>query len=331
MKIITHCFQQIFLFIVLFSHCNMITAEEITPSMKKKVEMAFHGMDDSLLRINSGICRIVGHTTDSARNKKDENIFIAFDYSKKFYRCDNEIIRSLLTHEYYYEIWTSEYYSPTAERYPFAERRIASMLHMVDIQLIPFYSPIGVHLQYDYQEKHRKRLFLHKLLLADELPNNILHIKFEMNRDPGYQSVQAEYWLSKKYDYLPVHTEYSFGCQCDISWKNINHTWVPETYSQKSDHGYGVEWKIDWESVNEPVPHKYFDVTLLTDEEIPLYTTLESGESVKIGKFGPKPAPPPPLRPHVNWVGRFLMIAGTIMIIISIIKKIYDWRVKRNK
>jgi hypothetical protein len=37
-------------------------AAELTPDLKQKADILLRGIDDTIMRINSGVCRIVGET-----------------------------------------------------------------------------------------------------------------------------------------------------------------------------------------------------------------------------------------------------------------------------
>lgn len=309
--------------------------ESVQTGWSREAEIAIRGMEDSIIRINSGTCRIVGYTIDTANKKHDDDIFIAFDYGKKRYRLDSGIkdshlfIRSLQTHDYYYEVWKPGSFDSSAHRYPLAEIKTAPWLNMVDIQALPYFIPLGPRTPFDFQNIYQPTMFAHKLLECKNLDDDIVYLKFDMKRKSKVITVQQEYWLSQSKGFLPLRCEYSVGYSMDISWKSINDTWVPTSYLQQSRDGFGVSWKIDWESVNEPIDAALFDYNRLTDTPVPLYSN-ELGESVRIGTLGPTTEMGNLPSRGANVVKWFFMITGIFLITLGLGKKFYDWKMKQS-
>lgn len=85
-----------------------------------------------------------------------------------------------------------------------------------------------------------------------------------------------EYYIDIQNGYTVNHidmtalglTGYSIHQERDITWKNINNTWVPSAYTFRSYHTgidpdkahITVDWKIEWENVNEKIDPSLFEL-----------------------------------------------------------------------
>lgn len=306
-------------------------ATELTSDSKHKADIVLHEMEDSIMRINSGICKITGQTTDTTNNTYDNNFIIAFDYSRKLYRFDNTVkkIHGIVLTDRYYEASFSDKSSfAGAITSPFSKMKVSTFIDMVDVQAIPWFTPIGTKAPFDFQNEYKPMIFVHKILEYKILDDGLHYIKFDMVKAKNTHSMQMEYWLSSRYGYLPIRTEYSVGYVMNISWEQKNRTFVPSAYSFKSKNGRSVEWKIDWEQVNKPIPDNYFDPTQLFEQSIPLYTLESDDKLVKIGNIGKKEQPLSKPRDYI-YLQIALITSGLVMIIIAITKMIYD-RLKKK-
>jgi hypothetical protein len=316
-------------------------AEDLSLELQKKADYALQGFDDTLMRINSGICRITGKTIGTNGKVIEDDIFIAFDYNAHFYRFENgNLKRALLTPEFFYEIWHLNTPGVSVKRSS-ASAPEATSIHcmLVDIQNIFRFVPVGPHKPYAYQQSafHLKNKDIKKVNY-EELSNSLVRVRVVTPPEvliPEY----TEYIVDKNNGYTVQQIKRSVGYVFELSWKNINQTWVPVAYVFKAGPkfgNFGVEWKIEWEQVNGKIDPKMFslDEVLADQEDGAIMLSEELGSPpIIIGKVG-KGAPLPELLPPKSDYSMFrytLIILGIIMIIASIIKKIYDWRVRRNK
>ncbi|MDR3109357.1 MAG: hypothetical protein LBU65_06685, partial [Planctomycetaceae bacterium] len=80
-------------------------AGDLSPELQKNADYTLQGFDDTIMRINSGICRINGQSKVGSKTSDDE-FEIAFDFANNYYRFDRKgQCHSLRTPEYYYEFW----------------------------------------------------------------------------------------------------------------------------------------------------------------------------------------------------------------------------------
>jgi hypothetical protein len=57
-------------------------AAELTTNLKQKADILLYSIDDTIMQINSGVCRITGKTVEPGGNVINDDILIAFDYNK---------------------------------------------------------------------------------------------------------------------------------------------------------------------------------------------------------------------------------------------------------
>jgi hypothetical protein len=317
-------------------------AEELSPELQKKADSVFQGFDDTIMRINSGVCRITGKTIEPNGNKIDDDIFIAFDYNANFYSFENgNLKRALLTPEFFYEIWHPNTSSVSVKRSSASSPESTSAFcYLVDIQNIFTFIPVGPHKPYAYQQSvfHSQNNDIIKTNY-EELTNGL--VKVTTVTPPSVIIPEhAEYIVDKNKGYTVQQIKRDVGYVFELSWKNINQTWVPVAYVFKSGPkfgNFGVEWKIEWEQVNRKVDPKMFDLEeVIADQEdgaIMLSGELGSPPLIigKVGKgFSPLPEKLPP-KSNYRLLRYTLIVLGLIMIIISIGKKIYDWRTRQSK
>ena len=311
---------------------------ELSPELRKKADHALQSLDDTIMRMNSGICRITGKTINPNGEVIDDDILIAFDYGANLYRFDNgDLKRTLLTPEYFYEV--SALHTPfvAVNRSPASDPLSTGWpCCFVDIQYLYRFTVVGTYKPKKYQESefHLRNKDIIKVGY-EELPNGLIKVTTvtppttSSGMDPEYE----EYLLDKNNGYTLLKLKRSGGYTYELSWKKINQTWVPVSYVFDSGTKYGifgVEWKIDWEQVNEKVDETYFDLEeMLADQEEGAWLlTEERGSSPVItGKVGkgammlPEIASP---SKNVSYFRYFLVAAGLILILLALGKKFYD-------
>lgn len=317
-------------------------AADLPPDVQRKADQVFLGFDDTLMRINSGICRITGKTTKpSGKVIKDvinDDILIAFDYNAHFYRFDNgDLKRTLLTPEFFYEVWHPNTSQVSVKRSSASAPEATSIFcHLVDIQDVFRFVPVGPHKPYAYQQSafHENNRGIIKSHYED-LPNGIVRVT---TKTPPSVIIPefTEYLINTNNGYTVQHIKRSVGYVFDISWKSINQTWVPVAYVFKSGEqfgNFGVEWKIEWEQVNGKVDPKFFSLDeMLADQEdgaIMLSEELGSPPLI-IGKVGKGATPLSYMSlPNKYHRLRFWLVAvGTVLIIFALGKMWYDRKKK---
>jgi hypothetical protein len=302
------------------------SAAELTPDLKQKAEMVFHGFDDTIMRLNSGICRITGKTVEPGGNVINDDILIAFDYNNHFYRFDNgNLKKTLLTPDYFYEVWHPNDYAMSVKRSSVAAPEATSVFCLlVDIQNVFRFVPVGPHKPYAYQQLRFHKQNKEKITNYKELANGLINVTTEV---PTI-GITSEYLVNGNNGYTVEHIEMSNGYIRDISWKNINKTWVPVAYVFKSGSDFSVEWKIEWEQVNETVDPLFFSLEEMVGDQgegIPMFSEELSSLPIVIGRVGKgvtSTTDQPKIKyPYFRYI---LIITGLILMFIAFMKMLYD-------
>jgi hypothetical protein len=323
--------------------CNVIlpvnlSADELPVELKNKADLTLQGFDDTIMRINSGICRITGTTVRPGNEIVNDDILIAFDYSNHYYRFDNgKLIRTLLTPDFYYELWGVNEPAASVRRSSVSDIKVSNgRCDFIDIQSLYCFVPVGTHGPNGYQKSvlHRQIKQLKKLDYKDNV-NGLTSVTFEFPNPYNYDPpLTATYFINKTNGYTVQHIEYNCGYIMDISWKNINQTWVPIAYVLKTKSNFNVEWKIEWEQVNEKVDAKFFDLDeMVADrtEDVPMLSE-ELDSPIIIGKIGKDSKPLVEQPQRLQYIRLFLIIAGLVLLFIGISKKGYDrWKQKKKQ
>jgi hypothetical protein len=330
-----HFMMRYFLLAVLLGTVFVVSsfAVELTSDLKQKADMVFQGVDDMIMSLNSGICRITGTTIRPGGERINDEILIAFDYSKQLYRFDNGVrARTLLTPEYYYEVWNLNTLYVSIERSLAAEPHVSPHPNFVDIRALFMFVPVGPHRPNDYISLIHQKIDLFKSVNYEKISNDLVKIKKEFPNPEGYADpLSAEFIVNIANGYTVQHIEYSCGYKMEISWKQINKVWVPIAYVQKSNEGFGVEWKIDWEVTNKNISSQYFLLEeLVADQESVPIISRELGNPVQIGTLGKDVTSitdqPKIKYPYFRYI---LIITGLILMFIAFIKMVYDrWKKK---
>ena len=312
-----------------FSLCFLcmccLCAADVDVVDKQRVGMILSALDDSRMRINTGVCNITGNLS-----RGSDNITIAFDYHKGFYRFDqNENKRSLRTPDYYYESLDEHHpvtrqgthdFSPSWQIKPF------------DIRGLGFFSLTGPSWRRDYVKDERKCLFEDNPVSLEESANGVFVITFERTTE-NPPPIIRKYWIDSGQGFSLIRGEYGETVTIDMSWKEINETWVPTSFKLSSaDRNQSAEWKIDWLIVNEDVPEHYFDPNLLSNEGTYL-VSVELEQPIIIGDIRKGQELPGPLYvPEERRSSHFrniLMYLGIFFIVLGLGKKLYDYLRKR--
>ncbi|MDO5577055.1 MAG: hypothetical protein Q4F84_08245, partial [Fibrobacter sp.] len=263
---------------------------------------------------------------------KKDSIMIAFDYNKGFYRFDRDNDkrnRSLRTPDYYYEYVEEIQKNPIVMRQSVQERTPSNFIQPFDIRNLGFFNFVGPYWEQEYTKNELEKFLKDKPLSFEESLSGVFTIMVEQIPPIlDYPPFKRKYWIDSKQGYSLVRVEYGGTDTIEISWKEINRTWVPTSFrlSSTQQNNQSAEWKIDWLYVNETVPDDYFDPTLLS-EQTTMLVSDELGELVVIGKIGkgiplPEIMAKPPKK--VSYFRYFLVAAGLIMILLALGRKIYD-------
>ena len=333
--------------LLMFFCCTISTshmfAADLSQESQRKADIALRGFDDTIMRINSGICRITGKTIETNGNVINDDILIAFDYGAHCYRFDNgNLKRTLLTPEFYYEVWHPNTQGVSVTRSPASNPEVTSIhCSFVDIQSVFRFTPVGPKRPFSYQQSdfHQK---IGEIIKTgyEELPNGLVRIMTDIPLPPTAPKIYTEYIINTNEGHIVQQIKVSIGYTFDVSWKNINQTWVPVAYVFDSGQNFGVEWTIEWEQVNEKVDPKYFCLEeMLADQEdgaLMLSDELGTG-TIIIGRVGGGHEPitdflseefkPGSYSPFRN----IFMYLGVCLIILALGKKAYDyWRARAS-
>ena len=322
-------FRSVLVFLC-FVHTSFFCAADISTENQQKVKNVLAGLDDSKMRLNSGVCRIVGSSLRDIKSL-DDNITIAFDYSKGFYRFDQgEDNRSLRTPDYYYE-YLKEYQMVT--RQSAQTRSSAREISPFDIRNLGFFNFVGPYWNEEYAKIERTKLLSDKPISFEE-SNGIFVVSVERTPNvPGHSfpPIIRKYWIDSKQGFSMVRAEFGGRDSTEISWKEINEIWVPTSFKLSSTQTpQSAEWKIEWSFVNEDVPEDYFDPTLLSDKAT-ILVSKELDQPIILGKIAKGHDLPGPLyvpEDHVFFPFRYIpMYLGIFLIVLGLGKMTYDyWR-----
>jgi hypothetical protein len=211
----------------------------------------------------------------------------------------------------------------------------------IDIQHLFCFVPVGPHKPYDYQNSvFHKQIEKFKILNYEDITNDLASVTIEYPNPYNYEvPLTAKFVANKTNGYTVQHIEYNCGYIKDISWKNINQTWVPVAYVFKSGSDFSVEWKIEWEQVNEKVDSQFFSLEeMVGDQEdkfsryegIPMFSEELGSPPIIIGQVG-KGITSTIDQPKTKYLYfRYILITtGLILMFIAFIKMIYDrWKKK---
>jgi hypothetical protein len=316
---------------------------ELSPELREKADHALQSLDDTIMRINSGICHITGKTIMPEGDVIDDDIMIAFDYGANCYRFENgDLKRTLLTPEYFYEVEDLNTDRVSVRRRSASDPQSRSWpCHHIDVRNIFRYVPLGPYKPNDYQESefHLQNKEIIKVGY-EELADGLIKVTTVTPPTASFTEYR-EYFLDKNNGYTVRQIKRSVGYSYELSWEKINQTWVPVSYVFDSGTRYGifgVEWKIDWEQVNEKVDETFFDLEeMLADQEHDAYMYSEElgSPATFVGKVGnnedwarkPLPETASPSK-NVSFFRYFLVAAGLTMILLALGKKFYDKKTK---
>jgi len=303
---------------------------DISETDRQKIKTVLSGLDDSRMRLNSGVCRIVGNSKRATPEVINDNILIAFDYNRGFYRFDQGANRTLRTPDFYYECvkdrqmvtrQTATGWMPSWGIRPF------------DVRALGFFTFVGPYWKAEYATDERTNLFIDKPVSIKEV-NGIFEITVERKANiPGYDFPPATriYWIDSRQGFSMIRLV--LGSELDtieISWEERNQVWVPMSFKLSSAQPQSAEWKIDWSFVNDDVPEDYFDPTLLSDE-VTMLVSKELDQPIVIGRLGKGydlPGQLTPLPENKSSPFRYApMIIGIFLIVLGFGKKMYDsWK-----
>lgn len=144
----------IFVVVVIFHFTKPNYAEDLDPVLRQKADCALLGLDDTIMRLNSGICRIRGKTISGPETIEDD-ICILFDANANNYRFENgDLKRVLLNKDYYYEVWApTDPDGRSIRRSSSSDYTTTSVgCRIVDPQDIFRYVPVGQIRPFKYRE-----------------------------------------------------------------------------------------------------------------------------------------------------------------------------------
>ncbi|MBQ3388406.1 MAG: hypothetical protein IJG60_04250 [Thermoguttaceae bacterium] len=259
----------------------------------EKGREALAAFDRTVMKIESGICRITGETVSPGRDTAvPDDILLIFDYPSGNYRCDDGgIAKILFNPDYFYEIRNPDDFSDSSvRRAPLSDSENSPpSSRTVDIQNVFQYVPVGPSKPFDYQNS-QFHTTVHELAVDsyEELDNGMVKVTTAAPLSDGSRIVR-EFYLDTLHSFSVVHMNVKHGDDTnylfDISWDTINDTAIPVSYSMKSLNRipFSVDWKIEWEKVNEAVPPEFFDIDKMVSD-------LKNGAVLLKNEAGTAPA-----------------------------------------
>ena len=145
---------------------------DISEADKLKVSSVLSGLDDSRMRLNSGVCRIVGSSDRGTLENIEDDILVAFDFNKGFYRFDQGINRSLQTQDYYYECLEG---AQMVSRYSIQSARHSHLIRPFDIRNLGFFNFQGPYWKERYATNEHIDLFKDNPISIEEV-NSVFYL-----------------------------------------------------------------------------------------------------------------------------------------------------------
>ena len=317
-------------------------------------EVLWRGLDDSRQRVISGMCTLSG-TTKKTKNgdSREEHCLIVFDAKSDCYRFDRiGIGNSLQTSEYYFECWSPGTQRSSIMRQPYTTREISKRVDFFDIKMLGFFTFFDPYYDLRYDKDTIANFLKNKKLVALQQHDNgivaatyeVLPGMFARNLPTGFINTRQIFWINCAQGFSLVRVEYQHGDgdvdTIEITWKEKNKVWVPETCQFSSTQGFNGDWKFDWSLVNEDIPSRYFDVGDLSETVVPVRVfSKELGETVQIGIAGQGKVDywmDDIRRIQGNssyFLPRYILLwLGIFIIVLGLCKKVYDyWRRQKSE
>jgi hypothetical protein len=217
-----------FLLVVLLNTIFVVNslAAELTTDLQQKANVLLCGVDDMIMRINSGVCRIIGKTERPGGRVVNDDILIAFDYYKHFYRFDNgTLIKTLLTPDFYYELWNPGEQTASVKRSPATDMKVSNVFcDIVDVRYLFFFVPVGHRKPFEYQNSaFHKQIEKLKILNYEDMTNDLASVTIEYFNPYNYETpLIGKFVVNKTNGYTVQHIEYNNGVTVHGFFKKTN-------------------------------------------------------------------------------------------------------------
>lgn len=343
-----------FVFPAVLSAAAFLPADELDPALKEKADKALQAVDETIMSLHSGVCRIWGKTVEGSEAIEDD-IYLLFDADANYYRFENgDLKRALLNKDYYYEVWApADPDGRSVRRSSSSDYTTTSTgCRIVDPLGLIFFTPGGNKRPFNYREStfHAQNRDIEKIGYEEIEPHIFKVTTIEPPGDAKWKFL-LEYHIDTQRGYTVNHidmtalglTDCSIRHVHDITWKNINDTWVPTTYAFKSfntginpdEEHRRVNWKIEWESVNEAVDPGLFELeTMLADLDGYAATfTNEPGSSpalLGVHELSDSFENPRTRFGVLLWFRILILLAGTILVANGLRKLIISRRAEKT-
>ncbi|GHT45332.1 hypothetical protein FACS189454_04630 [Planctomycetales bacterium] len=302
-------------------------------------------MDDTRLRLNTGICRVKRLTKNGDDIVTNDNCFIAFDYRKNFYRFDviegdKGRAKTLRTPEHYFSCinLSSEDEFEAVFRSSVNDIKPVAFISPFDVRAVGLFVPYGSYWLHDYAE-YRDGILKRSndIIEVEEYGDAFVRLVFQAkNKQDQPPPVKTTFFVDTKRGFTVVKWEDVVLSRIvnthETSWKQINNQWVPVSFVLSSNQGLSAEWYFEWESVNKDIPMTYFDPNFFSEESLDLFSREVGDKPIKIGTVGKDAYDIELINLHESDYFRLCLIyTGLFFIIISLIKILYDWYNKGKK
>ena len=304
------------------------------------------GIDNSRMKISSGIFRVTGKTIQTIGNKEpstvNEECFVVFDYDKRCYRFERDGERTFLqTAECFYERWKNKPGTSDASitQYELHEPPIARV-NPFDIRNLGFFTCYGLYYNSQYEEFRGFLLNGTKTLKKEDgALASISVVSNKQNDSNRDEFATFQIWLSKQQGYTTTRIQVNTFQVSDISWEKMKGVYVPVSFRQRytsASSGLKIEadWVLTWESVNESIPSEMFTYQSLkkeSDSVAVLYSSNadDAGRPVALDHFGSPPDSNTEAAPGKRislsklmlYNGLFLLLIGAGYVVSSILRK----------
>lgn len=227
------------------------------------------GMDNSRLKLSSGVVRITGKTIESVGEQTNkeitENCLVEFDYEQKSMRFDRDGQSVFLqTPQSLFELWPSPGGDKQSSITQYEVGHTPSVrINPFDIRNIGFFTCYGSFLRSSYEQNRKAFLNEMKVIETEQQGRltSVALISKEATSDNREDFSVYTIWVDKTKAYSTVRIKVGDLQDSEISWDEKSGVYVPVSFRQRYRSGglsVDVDWTLTWESVNEPIPQERF-------------------------------------------------------------------------
>lgn len=258
----------------------------ISSKERREAEFALEGMWASIQDLRSGRFQakeISRSAEDQVVRSAEYDYWVAFDFDKEWIRFDQEEAagafgkRTTKFARNEAEVLTSVALGDDVRSVSVHDRDHDARLlgaHPFDVRIAGL-SPLGPYSVRDTLDRllEKDRAFDVSALIDYERDRDAVKLTFEIEGKKAFAGwrFRRELWIDKAQGYKPIRAEV-FSIEAgaaewvrqDVSrteWLQMGGTWVPKVWRMEAPPAQiSSELTFDWESVNEPIPERLFQI-----------------------------------------------------------------------